>query len=109
MNVTSTRGGETVPLATAIARGQAHDGGLYMPPLVPPHRGPWGDTFCERAFTTLRPFFVDDALAPRLRTLPAIGELAASQRSPVACEPCRGGFSLRFCERIPASRPGSFR
>lgn len=41
--------------------------------------------------------------------LPAIGELAASQRSPVACEPCRGGFSLRFCERIPASRPGSFR
>ena len=68
MNVTSTRGGETVPLATAIARGQAHDGGLYMPPLVPAHRGPWGDTFCERAFTTLRPFFVDDALAPRLRT-----------------------------------------
>jgi len=67
VNVTTTRGGESVSLAAAIARGQAADGGLYMPPVVAPPRGPWGPTLRERAFTALRPFFAGDVLANELR------------------------------------------
>ncbi|MEO6596095.1 MAG: threonine synthase [Planctomycetota bacterium] len=66
MNVRSTRGGDEVPLAVAIARGQAPDGGLYMPPGLPPHRGAWGDNVLERAQTLLAPFFADDELAAAL-------------------------------------------
>ena len=32
MQVVSTRGAGPVPLAEAIAKGQAPDGGLFMPP-----------------------------------------------------------------------------
>lgn len=66
MNVASTRGGPAVPLSVAIAEGQAPDGGLYMPPLLPPRQGPWGTTLAQRALTTLRPFFADDRLADAL-------------------------------------------
>lgn len=66
MNVRSTRGGDEVPLAAAIAAGQAPDGGLYMPPVCPRQDGPWGDTLPDRAAAVLRPFFAGDALAPEL-------------------------------------------
>ena len=64
--VRSTRGGESVPLSVAIARGQARDGGLYLPPRLPPHDGPWGDDLPARARTALRPFFAGDELEPSL-------------------------------------------
>ncbi|HEX5052102.1 MAG TPA: threonine synthase [Planctomycetota bacterium] len=69
MNVRSTRSAHEVPLAVAIARGQAPDGGLYMPPELPPHRGAWGDDLCEQAQTLLAPIFAGDELAG---ALPAI-------------------------------------
>lgn len=64
--VRSTRGGESVPLSVAIARGQARDGGLYLPPLPTPHDGPWGDDLPARALTVLRPFFAGDELESAL-------------------------------------------
>ncbi|MBL8727697.1 MAG: threonine synthase [Planctomycetes bacterium] len=64
--VQSTRGGEAVPLSVAIARGQATDGGLYMPPRLPPQPGPWGDDLPARAAAALRPYFAGDALALQL-------------------------------------------
>jgi threonine synthase len=64
--VQSTRGGEAVPLSVAIARGQAPDGGLYMPPRLPPQAGPWGDDLPQRAAAALRPFFAGDALELQL-------------------------------------------
>mgnify|MGYP001165675909 CR=1 FL=1 len=66
MNAMSTRGAGAVPLSDAIAKGQAPDGGLYMPQAIPKQTGPWGDSFTDRATTALRPFFADDALAPHL-------------------------------------------
>ena len=66
MNVASSRGGPAVPLAIAIAEGQAPDGGLYMPPVLAPGNGPWGQTLPERALATLQPFFAGDRLAPVL-------------------------------------------
>lgn len=66
MNVASTRGAEAIPLSDAIAKGQAPDGGLYMPPSVPVLQGPWGDTIVERATAALTPFFAGDALAEQL-------------------------------------------
>jgi len=75
MNVRSTRGTEEVPLADAIGRGQAPDGGLYMPPSPPRQTGPqtstWGNTLVERAANALRPFFADDRLAPELDAIVA--------------------------------------
>jgi len=49
-----------------IARGQAADGGLYMPPRLPPQDGPWGDDLPSRAAAALRPFFAGDPLAMQL-------------------------------------------
>jgi threonine synthase len=63
MMVRSTRGGESVPLSVAIAKGQAPDGGLYLPPQLPPQPGPWGDELPARAAAVLRPFFAGDELA----------------------------------------------
>ncbi|MBX3462151.1 MAG: threonine synthase [Planctomycetes bacterium] len=63
MMVQSTRGGEMVPLSVAIARGQAADGGLYLPPRLPPRPGPWGLDLPARAAAVLRPFFAGDELA----------------------------------------------
>lgn len=75
MNVTSTRGGAPVALSAAIAAGQAPDGGLYMPPVLPPHggpgSGPWGDTLVQQATTMLRPWFAGDVLEPALPDLTA--------------------------------------
>ncbi len=64
--VQSTRGGDAVPLAVAIARGQATDGGLYMPPRLPPQSGPWGSDLVSRAAAALRPYFAGDELALQL-------------------------------------------
>jgi threonine synthase len=66
MMVHSTRGGEAVPLSVAIARGQAPDGGLYMPPRLPPQTGPWGDDLPARAAAALRPYFAGDPLSMQL-------------------------------------------
>ncbi|MBL9077289.1 MAG: threonine synthase [Planctomycetes bacterium] len=66
MNVRSTRGGAEVPLSAAIASGQAPDGGLYLPPPVPPHAGPWGEGLPAHAAAVLRPWFAGDVLAPQL-------------------------------------------
>ncbi len=69
MNVTSTRGGPAVSLSEAIASGLAPDGGLYMPPLVTPHTGEWGDDFHARAHALLAPYFAGDALEPHLEAI----------------------------------------
>jgi len=66
MNAISTRGAGAVALSAAIAKGQAPDGGLYMPESIQKQIGPWGESFTDRATSTLRPFFQDDALAPHL-------------------------------------------
>ena len=66
MMVRSTRGPAEVPLAVAIAQGQAPDGGLYMPPLLPPMNGPWGGDLRAQALAVLQPFFAQDALLPAL-------------------------------------------
>ncbi len=69
MIVTSTRGGSSVTLSEAIATGLAPDGGLYMPPPMAAHVGAWGNDLRTRALTLLRPFFVDELLAPHLETI----------------------------------------
>lgn len=66
MNVASTRGGPTATLANAIAQGQAPDGGLYMPPHLPPQTRPWGDDLPARAEAALAPYFAGDLLAAAL-------------------------------------------
>lgn len=69
MIVTSTRGGSSVTLSEAIATGLAPDGGLYMPPPLAAHSGPWGHDLRTRALTLLRPFFADELLAPHLEAI----------------------------------------
>ncbi len=66
MNVVSSRGGAPIPLADAIAAGQAPDGGLFVPASVPRHEGPFGASLAERALTVLRPHFAGDRLEPEL-------------------------------------------
>ncbi|MFK7742075.1 MAG: threonine synthase [Planctomycetota bacterium] len=66
MNVQSTRGHGPVALSEAIAKGQAPDGGLYMPAAVASIQGPWPDDFAGRASKLLAPFFAGDALLPEL-------------------------------------------
>lgn len=66
MQVVSTRGAGPVPLADAIAKGQAPDGGLFMPPQPAPQQGPWGDDLVERATRALAPFFAGDRLLDAL-------------------------------------------
>lgn len=66
MRVFSTRGGSEVTLSQAISLGLAPDGGLYLPPPMPAHVGPWGDDLRTRAVTLLRPFFADEPLADAL-------------------------------------------
>lgn len=66
MQVVSTRGAGPVPLADAIAKGQAPDGGLFMPPQPTPQQGPWGDDLVERATRALAPFFAGDRLLDAL-------------------------------------------
>jgi len=71
MNVISTRGADAVPLAEAIAKGQAPDGGLYMPQTIVTQNAPWGDTLVERATNAMLPFFKGDALEPHLHDIVA--------------------------------------
>lgn len=72
MKLRSTRGGDPVSLSAAIMRGQAEDGGLFMPEHLP--TAPL-DTLADRAGLAetaaafLDPFFEGDALAG---ALPAI-------------------------------------
>ncbi|PZR10734.1 MAG: threonine synthase [Archangium gephyra] len=69
MIVSSTRGGSSVTLSEAIATGLAPDGGLYLAPPLAAHTGPWGHDLRSRALTLLRPFFVDEFLAPHLEAI----------------------------------------
>ena len=69
MRVGSTRGGAAdLPLADALLRGTAPDGGLYVPASLPREvvRQPNPTTLHEAALTMLAPFFADEALAPAL-------------------------------------------
>lgn len=69
MKVSSTRGGSSVSLSEAISVGLAPDGGLYTPPLLAAHSGPWGADFHTRATTLLRPFFAGEVLEPALEEI----------------------------------------
>ncbi|MGK0205133.1 MAG: threonine synthase [Planctomycetota bacterium] len=69
MNVVSTRGSQSVALSAAIAKGQAPDGGLFMPQEIATQAGPWGDTLIDRATNAMMPFFAEDALAPHLHDI----------------------------------------
>ena len=69
MNVGSTRGAAAdLPLADALLRGTAPDGGLYVPVGLP--RGaiqpPHPSTLRDAALAVLAPFFAGDRLAPAL-------------------------------------------
>ena len=66
MNVVSTRGSQPVALSAAIAKGQAPDGGLFMPLEIVRQTGPWGTSLSERATHAMAPFFAGDALSPQL-------------------------------------------
>ena len=67
MKVASTRGAASVSISEAIAQGLASDGGLYMPPQLPPSARDWGANLRERALALLLPYFADDALATQDR------------------------------------------
>ncbi|MGF1456008.1 MAG: threonine synthase [Alphaproteobacteria bacterium] len=75
MRFTSTRGGDApVTLSTAIARGLAPDGGLYVPESLPvidvsDWDPDWSLARIAEAF--LRPFFADDPLADQLEAITA--------------------------------------
>lgn len=69
MKVASTRGGSEVSLSEAIAVGLAPDGGLYTPPSLAAHHGPWGSDFHTRVITLLRPFFAGEVLEPSLEDI----------------------------------------
>ena len=69
MKVFSTRGGSEVSLSEAISVGLAPDGGLYTPPSLAAHSGPWGADFKSRASTLLRPFFAGEVLEHSLEAI----------------------------------------
>ena len=66
MNVVSTRGTEPIALSAAIAKGQAPDGGLYMPQTIVKQCRPLGKSLTERTTHALQPFFAGDTMAPDL-------------------------------------------
>ncbi|MDP1828296.1 MAG: threonine synthase [Archangium sp.] len=72
MKVYSTRGGSEVSLSEAISVGLAPDGGLYTPPALAAHSGPWGADLQSRVSTLLRPFFAGEVLEHSLEQI--IGE-----------------------------------
>ncbi len=80
MKVASTRGAASVPISEAIAQGLASDGGLYMPPQLPPSARDWGANLRARALALLLPYFADDALATHL---PAIIDEAFTFDAPL--------------------------
>ncbi len=69
MKVTSTRGGSEVSVSEAISVGLAPDGGLYTPPSLAAHSGPWGHDLRTRVSTLLRPFFAGEVLEPSLEDI----------------------------------------
>jgi threonine synthase len=69
MKVSSTRGGSEVSLSEAISVGLAPDGGLYTPPALAAHHGPWGHDLPTRVSTLLRPFFAGEVLEPSLEDI----------------------------------------
>ena len=74
MNVTSTRGGGAdLPLAEALLRGTAGDGGLFVPLRLPRGavRWPAGAALAGSALAMLAPFFVEDRLEPELPAMVA--------------------------------------
>jgi len=66
MIVRSTRGASEATLSQAIALGMAPDGGLFMPPVLPPRGVEWPDTLPEMAVALLDPLLQDDPLRPHL-------------------------------------------
>lgn len=69
MKVFSTRGGSEVSVSEAISVGLAPDGGLYTPPALAAHSGPWGADLQSRVSTLLRPFFAGEVLEPSLEEI----------------------------------------
>lgn len=65
----STRGGDEQSLSSAIAKGLASDGGLYVPERVPKLSLKRCETLAQTAEQLLAPYFEGDALAPRLSAL----------------------------------------
>lgn len=66
MQCLSTRGGDRAPIAEALQRGLARDGGLYVPERLPQfdlHQFDGADTLPTIATRMLRPFFADSPLA----------------------------------------------
>jgi len=74
VNVGSTRGGAAdLPLADALLRGTAPDGGLFVPARLPRGevRAPGGGALAEAAVAVLAPFFAGDRLLPELPAMVA--------------------------------------
>ena len=71
MIVHSTRGASSAPIGEAIAQGLAPDGGLYMPPQVPPTARTWPEAIAPCALELLKPLFADDPLAAHLPAIAA--------------------------------------
>lgn len=71
MIVHSTRGASSAPIGEAIAQGLAPDGGLYMPPQVPPTARAWPEAIAPCALELLKPLFADDPLAAHLPAIAA--------------------------------------
>ena len=71
MIVHSTRGASSASLSEAIAQGLAPDGGLYMPPHLPPRAIDWGPDLRTRATNLLAPYFTDDALSAHVPAIVA--------------------------------------
>lgn len=72
MQFRSTRGDERVPLAVALARGLAPDGGLYVPvamPTLDPARFAGVAGVADVAKILLAPFFQGDRLQPALESI----------------------------------------
>lgn len=89
MRCLSTRGGDERTLSEAIALGLAKDGGLFLPELPLPRAvgRPDGDTLADTAHWLLAPYFVGEALEPRL---PMICRDAFTFEAPVRWLPSKG-------------------
>ena len=96
MNVGSTRGGAAdLPLADALLRGTAPDGGLFVPGRLPrgEARGPRGASLAGSALAMLAPFFGRDRLEP---DLPAMVAEAFSFPAPLVPLHGHGDFVLEL-------------
>jgi threonine synthase len=72
MRFVSTRNGETASLDTALLRGLARDGGLFLPEPLPrfvPDDFASAQSIVDSAEVLLRPFFAGSALAAELRSI----------------------------------------